>query len=103
MACMTADGDNPPDASPPEPPEPPETARRCIEALGEADRLLVVVCRELYEGCWDEMVADLTARRDGHPYFFRLASRIDDDLKRIGTLRAMERRYGVDLGRYVDR
>jgi hypothetical protein len=97
---MTADGDNPRDANPG---DLPQTARRCIERLGEAERLLVVVCRELYEGCWDEMVADLNARRSGHPYIFRLASRIDDDLRRIGALRGLERRYGVDLGRYVDR
>jgi len=63
--------------------------------------MLVVLKRELYEGSWDEMVADLQARLEGRPYIFKLAHRIADDLERITHLREFERQEGVDLGEYV--
>lgn len=63
--------------------------------------MLVVLKRELYEGSWDEMEADLRARLEGRPYIFRLAHRISEDLERIGRLREFERQAGVDLGDYV--
>ena len=63
--------------------------------------MLVVLNRELYEGSWDDMVEDLQARLEGRPYVFKLASRIGDDLERIGRLRAFENDHDVDLGDYV--
>jgi hypothetical protein len=64
-------------------------------------RMLVVLKRELYEGSWDEMVADLTARLEGRPYIFKLAHRITDDLERIDRLQAFEQQSGIDLSDYV--
>jgi len=64
--------------------------------------MLVVLKRELYEGSWDEMVADLKARLEGRPYIFKLAHRIVDDLERIDRLRDSEGQFGVDLSDYVD-
>ncbi len=64
-------------------------------------RMLVVLKRELYEGSWDEMVADLKARLEGRPYIFKLAHRIVDDLERIERLRSFEAKYGIDLSDYV--
>jgi hypothetical protein len=64
-------------------------------------RMLVVLKRELYEGNWDEMVADLQARLEGRPYIFKLAHRIADDLERIERLREFEQQCGVDLCDYV--
>lgn len=75
--------------------------RRFVEALPREERMLVVLKRELYEGNWDEMVADLEARLAGRPYIFKLAHRIEDDLERIRRLRAFEERHGVDLSEYV--
>jgi len=66
------------------------------------ERMLVVLKRELYEGSWDDMVADLQARLEGRPYIFKLANRIADDLERIGRLKAFEESCGVDLGDYVE-
>ncbi len=63
--------------------------------------MLVVLKRELYEGSWDEMEADLKARLEGRPYIFRLAHRIAEDLERIARLRAFEKKAGVDLSDYV--
>jgi len=64
--------------------------------------MLIVLQRELYEGSWDEMLADLKARLEGGPYIFKLAHRISDDMERIERLRAFERDHQVELGEYVD-
>ena len=64
--------------------------------------MLVVLKRELYEGSWDDMVADLQARLEGRPYIFKLAHRIADDLERIERLRDFERRCKVDLSDHVE-
>ena len=79
-----------------------EPARRFADGLTSEERMLVVLKRELYEGSWDEMVADLRARLEGRPYIFRLAHRIIDDLERIKLLRAFERDHDVDLSEFVD-
>ncbi len=63
--------------------------------------MLVVLKRELYEGSWDDMAADLRARLEGRPYIFKLTSRITDDLERITRLREFEAGRGVDLSDYV--
>ena len=78
-----------------------EEARRFMEAATREERMLVVLKRELYDGRWDEMEADLRARLAGRPYIFKLAHRINDDLERIARLRMFERDHGVDLGDYV--
>ena len=76
--------------------------KRFVEGLASEERILVVLKRELYEGSWDEMEADLQARMEGRPYIFKLAHRIQDDLERIEKLRAFERSCGMDLGDYVE-
>ena len=63
--------------------------------------MLIVLKRELYEGCWDDMVADLQARLEGRPYIFKLVNRISEDLERITRLRAFEDKHAVDLSDYV--
>lgn len=83
-------------------PDPRRKARRFARRMSREERLLVVVRRELYDGSWDEMVADLEARLAGRPYVFKLAHRIEDDLERIGRLRAFERDCGVDLTEFVE-
>jgi hypothetical protein len=85
----------------PVPADAPEEVRQYVDRLTSEERMLVVLKRELYEGSWDEMVADLQARLEGRPYIFRLAHRIADDLERIARLRAFEKQAGVDLSDYV--
>ena len=85
----------------PVPADAPEEVRQYIQRLTSEERMLVILNRELYEGSWDEMVADLQARLEGRPYIFRLAHRIQEDLERISRLREFERQSGVDLGAYV--
>jgi hypothetical protein len=77
-------------------------ARQFVLSMPSEEKMLVVLKRELYEGSWDEMVADLQARLDGRPYIFKLAHRIADDLERIARLREFEQSHGVDLCDYVD-
>lgn len=72
-----------------------------VDALTREERMLVILKRELYEGRWDEMVADLQARLAGRPYIFKLAHRIEDDLERIDRLRTFEKQHGVFLSDYV--
>lgn len=78
-----------------------DKVRRFVETLSNEERILVVLKRELYEGSWDEMTADLKARLEGRPYIFKLAHRIADDLERIARLEQFERTYGVDLCDHV--
>lgn len=78
-----------------------EKVRLFVQGMTSEERMLVVLKRELYEGSWDEMVADLQARLDGRPYIFKLAHRISDDLQRIQRLREFESACGVDLSDYV--
>ena len=77
------------------------TVRQFAAGLPREERMLVVLKRELYEGSWDEMAADLEARLEGRPYIFKLANRITDDLERIRRLRAFEQQHVVDLADYV--
>jgi len=70
--------------------------------MSREERMLVVLNRQLYEGSWGEMVADLQARREARPYIFKLAHRIVDDLERIKRLRKFEADYNVNLSDYVE-
>jgi hypothetical protein len=78
-----------------------DKVRRFVESMTTEQRMLVVLKRELYEGSWDEMEADLKARLEGRPYIFKLAHRIADDLERIARLREFEHAWGIDLCNYV--
>ena len=79
-----------------------EKVRQFVEGMTDEGRMLVVLKRELYEGSWEEMVADLRARLEGRPYIFKLAHRIADDLERIDRLMHFEGQFDVDLGEYVE-
>ena len=79
-----------------------ENVQRFVDSMTSEEQMLVVLRRELYEGSWDEMVADLQARLEGRPYIFKLAHRIADDLERIGHLRQFEADASVDLSDYVN-
>jgi hypothetical protein len=75
--------------------------RRFVRDLGREERMLLVLKRELYEGSWDDMEADLRARLEGRPYIFKLVNRISEDLERINRLRAFEEANTVDLSEHV--
>ena len=79
-----------------------EKVRAYARELTEKERVALAVRDELYDGFWDRMREDLTARKEGRTYVFRLASRIEEDLKTIRKLSAFERRHNVNLSEYVE-
>ena len=80
---------------------PSDAVREFLATLTVEQRMLIVLKRELYEGRWEDMLADLQARLEGRPYIFKLVHRIADDIQRIAQLRAFEDAHGVDLADYV--
>ena len=81
--------------------EPSEQVRQFVAQFTPEERMLVVLKRELYEGQWEVMEADLHARLEGRPYVFRLVHRIEDDIQRIERLRTFERLHQTDLSEFV--
>ncbi len=76
--------------------------RAFVAAMTSEERMLVVVKKELYEGSWDEMLADLQARLNNKPYIFKLANRITDDIDRMKRLDKFEQSNNVDLSDYIE-
>jgi hypothetical protein len=77
------------------------TVEEFVGRLTDEHRMLVVLKAQLYGGRWEPMLEDLKNRLDGKPYIFKLASRIQDDIRRIEEMQAFERRRGIDLADYV--
>ncbi|UCE98589.1 MAG: hypothetical protein JSV82_05215 [Planctomycetota bacterium] len=73
-----------------------------VRSLSDEQKMLVVLKSELYDGIWEPMVDDLRNRLAGKPYIFKLANRIQDDIKRIEQLQQFEAEHKVDLSDYVD-
>ncbi len=69
--------------------------------MSKAERMLIAVREELYEGSWDRMLRDLEARMRGKPYVFKLAGRIEEDIAAIKRLRKREQENGVNLAEFV--
>ena len=86
----------------PAPANAEDSVRRFVGEMASEERMLVVLKRQLYEGSWDEMVADLEARLKGRPYIFKLANRIVNDLDRIKRLRQFEESAAIDLSDFVE-
>ena len=77
-------------------------AREFVRGLSETERIALVVRNELFGGSWRSMREDLEARAAGRPYVFKLASRIEEDLRAVEKLSAFERRHRVNLSDYVE-
>jgi len=71
--------------------------RAFLEGLTKEERLLVAIRDELYGGSWDEVLADLEARKSRKPHVVKLATRLEEDIARVEKLRAFEREHSVDL------
>ena len=63
---------------------------------------LVLLRNELYDGSWQAMLDDLQSRLEGKPYVFKLARRIEEDIKLIEKLRKIEEDEGVNLTEMLD-
>ena len=73
-----------------------------VDGLSDEQRMLVVLKAQLYGGSWEPMLDDLRNRLAGKPYIFKLANRIQDDIRRIEQMREFEAEHGVDLADYVE-
>jgi len=78
-----------------------EEAKKFVDSLSEDEKTLILLRDELYEGSWEEMLKDLKNRLEGKPYVFKLATRIEDDIKRIEKLERFERENGINLGEFL--
>ena len=72
-----------------------------FNALSREEVQLIALRDILYDGCWDEMVRDLVARKEGKPFVYKLQTRLEEDLQRIEKLCSYETENGVNLGAYV--
>jgi len=75
---------------------------RFLDNLGDEQRMLVALKKQLYENSWEPMLDDLKNRLAGKPYIFKLANRIQDDIERIEQMRKFEKEHDIDLSDYVD-
>jgi len=73
-----------------------------VERLTEEHKMLVILKSQLYDNSWAPMLDDLKNRLAGKPYIFKLANRIQDDIKRIEEMRVFEKKRNIDLTDYVD-
>ena len=78
-----------------------DSHRDFVRSLSGEERQRLVIRQVLYDGSWEELENDLSARRSGKPYVFKLQTRIDEDLERISKLKNYERDHDVNLDQYV--
>ena len=72
-----------------------------LPELSSVERDLVMLRDELYGGSWDAMLSDLKSRLEGKPYVFKLARRIEEDVRLIEELREIEKNEGVNLAEHL--
>lgn len=74
---------------------------RFLDSLDDNDRMLLDVLEVLYEGSWRDLLKDLRAARDGEPFVFKIADRVEQDIERVERMAAFEKQYGVKLKRLL--
>jgi hypothetical protein len=72
-----------------------------VAKLSAAEKDLVLLRDELYGGSWDAMLSDLRNRLEGRPYVFKLARRIEEDIRLIEKLGKMEKEQGINLADHL--
>jgi len=72
-----------------------------VKGLSDEHRMLVVLKAQLYDDMWEPMLDDLRNRLSGKPYIFKLANRIQDDIRRIEEMQEFEAEHDIDLADYV--
>jgi hypothetical protein len=79
-----------------------DDVKQFLRGITENERVALAIRDELYNGSWERMREDLEARSAGRPHVFRLASRIEEDLRIIEELSAFEQRLGINLSEYLE-
>jgi len=72
-----------------------------VDSLSDERRMLIVLKAQLYDGMWEPMLDDLRNRLAGKPYIFKLANRIQDDIRRIEEMQEFETEHNINLADYV--
>lgn len=72
-----------------------------VNGLSDEHRMLVVLKSQLYDDMWEPMLDDLRNRLSGKPYIFKLANRIQEDIRRIEQMHEFESENDVNLADYV--
>jgi len=81
-------------------PDDSRSPREFFASLSESDRMLITVRDELYDGCWDTMIEDITNRMKGQPFLFKFVNRAEKDIQSIKRMRAYERRHNINLNMF---
>ena len=97
--------------------EPQDSARQDIQrqassflaSLHDEEKMLIVLCRQLYQGQWDDMLQDLRDRLEGRPHVFewgplspRLKTTIGEHIEIIHRLRKFEQEHKVNLAELIN-
>lgn len=72
-------------------------------SLPREEKQLVTLLSELYDGSWEEMVADMRDRLAKKPFILKLAIRIEEDLERVRKLSDYESTHQIKLGVYAEK
>ena len=72
-----------------------------FRSLPREDVQLIALREILYDGCWEEMIKDLEARKEGKPFVFKLQTRLEEDLQRIDKMRFYEAEHRVNFGAFL--
>lgn len=73
------------------------TPAEFVKRLAPFERVLVELRDVLYEGSWEEVLADLRAQDTGQPYIYKFSKTIARDIAAIEKLRAYEQHRQVNL------
>jgi hypothetical protein len=72
-----------------------------FKSLSKSDRILISLRDELYDGCWDTMIEDITNRMKGQPYLFDFVNRAEKDIQSIKKIRAFEQQNNINLNIFL--
>lgn len=76
-------------------------AQRLAAGLSDEEKMLVKLCRELYEDSWGDFLKDLDARLAGKPYVFKHTVRLQQHMGLIRRLMDVEEASGVTLADFI--
>jgi len=76
-------------------------ARRVAGALSDEEKMLVKLCRELYEDSWRDFLKDIDARLAGKPYVFKHTVRLQQHVGLIRRLMDVEAASGLTLADFI--
>jgi hypothetical protein len=82
--------------------KPSDEIKAVLGNLTPDEKMVIILCSELYGCSWDKMLDELAERLKGRPYIFRLVNRIEDDMERIKKLRFIESEHKFSFFDYLD-